>query len=233
MHISDMGVSSVWRNVMVTSLVRATILNLDFSSPALTCMFNPKEYTFSKQNNWSAAQNSGSNMPQMEFTNGDQATMTLELYFDTYEKGEDVRLRYTGPLWNLMLVDDRLVDPKSKKKRPPRVRFVWGASWTFDAVITSLSQKFVLFKPDGTPVRAVVNATFKQISDDAIFPRQNPTSGGRGGERIWTVAEGDTLGWIAYKHYGTTARWRLIADANQLQSVRELQPGMTLVIPYE
>lgn len=195
------------------------------------CLFNPKEYTFTKQNTWAIAQNSGSNVPSVEFTNGEPATLTLELYFDSYESGEDVRAKYTASLWTLMMVDDRLIDPKSKKKRPPKVRFVWGTSWTFNAVITNLTEKFVLFKENGTPVRSVVSATFKQITDESIFPRQNPTSGGDGGERLWTVSEGDTLAWISYQAYGASTRWRHIADANELEVVRDLKPGMVLVIP--
>jgi nucleoid-associated protein YgaU len=48
---------------------------------------------------------------------------------------------------------------------------------------------------------------------------------------VWTVAEGDTLGWIAFKSYGDTASWRRIADANRLRDVRRLTPGAVLVIP--
>ena len=42
---------------------------------------------------------------------------------------------------------------------------------------------------------------------------------------------GDTLGWIAYKEYGQTGLWRLIAEANDLDGVRELRPGTVLLIP--
>jgi nucleoid-associated protein YgaU len=48
---------------------------------------------------------------------------------------------------------------------------------------------------------------------------------------VGTVAAGDTLGWIAYQEYGDSSRWRLIADANRLQTVRRLVPGSVLVVP--
>jgi hypothetical protein len=131
-----------------------------------------------------------------------------------------------------MMVDETLQDPKSMKGRPPKVRFQWGASWSFDAVIASISQKFTLFLPDGTPVRATLDVAFQQIQDEKLFPKQNPTSGGVGGERFWTVGDGDTLAWIAYKEYGDANRWRLIADANRLRQVRRLMPGIVLVIPH-
>ncbi|HEX9371313.1 MAG TPA: LysM peptidoglycan-binding domain-containing protein [Roseiflexaceae bacterium] len=214
-----------------TSLAKATIINLD-TKESIACMFNPKEYAFAKRNSWTRGDTAGSNMPQLEFGSGEPATLQLQLFFDTYADRQDVRKRYTEAIWNLMLVDQALQDPKSMKARPPKVRFQWGASWSFDAVITSISQKFTLFLSDGTPVRATLDVSLEQIQDDKLFPKQNPTSGGSGGERLWTVNDGDTLAWIAYKEYGDPKRWRLIADANRLTCVRRLAPGMVLVIPH-
>jgi len=130
-----------------------------------------------------------------------------------------------------MIVDEKLKDKKNKKGRPPKVRFQWGTAWSFNAVITSISQKFTLFSTDGTPVRATLTVSFQQIQDTAELAAQNPTSGGVGGERVWTVTDGDTLAWIAHKEYGDTSQWRRIADANKLTDVRSLVPGTVLVIP--
>ena len=220
-----------------TSLVKAVIINLDFDSERVECLFNPKEYTFSKSNKWERKKTSGGNVPQLTFGGGDPATLDMELFFDTYgdcKNGAtpaDVRKKYTDKIWKLMYVDDRLKDPKSKKARPPRVRFQWGSTWSFNAVITKIQQKFTLFAPDGTPMRATLNCGFQQEKDEATLAPQNPTSGGVGGERFWTVEEGDTLGLIAHEEYGQTSMWRLIADANHLDSVRDLIPGTVLLIP--
>jgi nucleoid-associated protein YgaU len=131
------------------------------------------------------------------------------------------------------MIDPNLQDPKSTRGRPPKVRFQWGTSWSFKAVITNITQKFTLFLVDGTPVRAELDVTFQQIEDTANLQPQNPTSGGVGGERVWRVRDGDTLAWIAYKSYGDSTRWRPIAEANGLERVRELTPGTVLVIPNE
>ena len=210
--------------------VKATLVDIDTNS-RVECMFNPKEYTFSKKNQWKFGRRSGANMPKLEFSSGDPATMTMQLLFDTYATRKDVREEYTDKIWEMMLVNPSLKDNKSKKARPPKVHFQWGKTWSFDAVITSINQKFTLFDSDGTPLRAVLDVTFQQIKDEKLFPPQNPTSGGTGGERVWVVSEGDTLGWIAYKEYGNTAHWRVIADANRLKNVRRLEPGRALAIP--
>jgi len=142
-----------------------------------------------------------------------------------------VRKAYTGAIWEMMKVDPALSNHKSKKGRPPVVIFQWGSTWTFKAVITSIRERFTLFLSNGTPVRSTLDVTFQQIQDEKWYPSTNPTSGGVGGERIWTVNEGDTLAWIAYKEYGDPNLWRLIADANKLTRVRQLMPGITLEIP--
>ena len=213
------------------SLAHAKIINLEGGGPPIECMFNPKEYSFSKHNQWTPGKSKGNNMPQLEFSSGQPATLQMQLFFDTYADGKDVRKEYTDAIWTLMMVDSKLKDPKTHKSRPPKVRFQWGSAWTFDAVITSINQKFTLFDTHGTPVRATLDITFQQIKDEALFPKQNPTSGGVGGERVWVVNEGDTLAWIAYKEYGDSTMWRLIADANRLTRVRQLTPGTVLEIP--
>jgi nucleoid-associated protein YgaU len=101
----------------------------------------------------------------------------------------------------------------------------------FDGVISSYSERFTLFLPDGTPVRAVVDLTLSESRDGAYLARQNPTSGGVGGDRVWVVREGDTLPWIAFSEYRDATEWRSIADANRLTNVRHLIPGTVLVIP--
>jgi hypothetical protein len=213
------------------SLAKAAILNIDAGGPPIRCMFNPKEYAFSKSNSWRQGDTKGSNVPPIEFQSGTPATLTLQLLFDTYATGADVRTEYTDALWKLMQVDQKLKDKKNNKGRPPFIRFQWGKTWSFEGVIERPGQKFTLFLPDGTPVRAVVDMTIKQSRDESLYPRQNPTSGGVDTVRLWTVQEGDTLAWIAFKEYGDPTRWRPIADANQLSRVRRLRPGTVLEIP--
>lgn len=216
-----------------TSLTKALIINLD-TGQWVECMFNPKEYTFTKQNRWTQGKNSGNDIPQLEFSNGQPATLKMQIFFDTYASDKkDVRKEYTDHIWSLMMVDEGLMDQKTKKSRPPMVRFQWGDMWSFDAVITNISQKFILFLDNGTPVRAMLDVTFQQVKDTKQLRPQNPSSGGDGGQRVWTTNAGDTLAGIAYKFYGDTSRWRSIANANRLTQVRELTPGIRLVIPND
>jgi len=199
---------------------------------AVECMFNPKEYTFTKKNSWSAPKNKGGNVPEYEFGGGEPASLTLQLFFDTFETGEDVRAKYTDAVWKLMMVDEQLRDRTSQKARPPRVRFQWGHAWSFDAVIMSITQKFTLFGKDGTPLRATLDVTFQQVKDELFHPQQTNTApnGAVRGRQV-TVKAGDNLASIAHQEYGDSAHWRPIADANRLSNVRDLKPGMPLELP--
>lgn len=62
-------------------------------------------------------------------------------------------------------------------------------------------------------------------------PDSAPASTGSGTKH--TVRSGETLGTIAKRYYGSTAKWEVILRANrdQLDDPRQLQPGMTLTIP--
>jgi Contractile injection system tube protein/LysM domain len=222
------------------SLAKAYILPLEGreKNNKVACLFNPKEYTFSKQNNWQRTNQSKTDAPSLEFSGGQPTSLKIQLLFDTYHKAkgvgsvEDVRV-HTGRLWGLMLIDPELKDPKSKSGRPPKVRFMWGQTWTFDAVISSISQQFTMFMPDGLPVRATLDVSFEQLRDENQLKAQNPSSGGIGGERLWTVRDGDSLERIAFETLGDATQWRQIADANRLTSIRRLAPGQVLVIPVD
>ena len=223
------------------TLPKAQIINIDRGGEIIECMFNPKEYSMAKKNNWGAPKsgggagsNTGTNVPKQQYSGGQPATLTMQLFFDTYagaNGSRDVRTQYTSRIWKLAEVDETLHDNTTTRSRPPRVRFQWGPAWSFVAVITSITQKFTLFSSDGTPVRATLDVTFQQITDDNQRPGTNPTSGGTGGERQWTVKAGDTLASIAYEAYGDAGRWRTIADSNRLTSVRNLKPGTRLGLP--
>lgn len=216
-----------------SNMAVATIMNKE-TFEVIRCKFNPKEYTFSKQNTWTPTKGKGANLNPLEFGSGQPAQLTMQLLFDTYEDGndaEDVRKRYTDAIWELMWVVKKRGGPSTQKAQPPIVCFQWGTAWSFDAVITNLKQTFTMFLANGTPVRATMDVTFQQVKDEKFYPPQNPTSGGVGGERVWRVTEGDTLAGIAYQAYGDATLWRPIADANHLENVRALKPGALLEIP--
>ncbi len=206
---------------------KAFIENLD-SGERIQVLFNPKEYQISKSNTWQRAATAGGNLPSSTFASGQPASMTVQLFFDTYETKMDVR-QHTGKIAKLMEVSIRQ-EGERDKLRPPKVMFHWGLTWTFKAVITQMTQKFTLFLPTGTPVRATLDVTFQQIEDEGRPPPQNPTSGGNPGRRSHVVEAGETLDSIAYQELGDARLWRRLADTNRIFDPLSLKPGSVLVV---
>ena len=209
---------------------KAQIRNLDEpGDEPIVCLFNPNEYTFSKKNTWSKKEVKGKNVPELEFGGGDSMTLTMQLFFDTYVTGDDVR-KTASRIWKLMNINDKLTDMTSVKGRPPLVEFQWGATWSFKAVINDIKQRFTLFRDDGTPVRATLDVTFMQASDEGKYPGQNPTTVGKPGYKRRMVKQGDTIDWIAFEEYGDPNMWRAIAQANNIENPKRLSPGQVLSI---
>ena len=147
-------------------LTKASIYTVEGPKLQVDCLFNPKEYTVAKTNNWGPADNSTKDAYDLTFSGGSGAKLTMQLFFDTYLRDSqtsvlDVRT-HTDVLWQMMNICEDLRDPKTKKGRPPKVMFMWGKNWLFNAVITSMQQQYTLFMPNGMPVRAMVSVEFQE-----------------------------------------------------------------------
>lgn len=201
----------------------------ELGTVSINCMFNPYEYSVSKSNTFEEKPGNGSDVPQVEFKKAGAQTLKLQLFFDTYQTGEDVSLT-TNKLWKLMEAKTNEQAAQDSKQSPPFVVFQWGV-FRFVSVITSMTQKFTLFKMDGTPVRATADITFTQYTDLNDYPNQNPTSGGGTIQRVRQVTAGDRLDTIAADIYGDSSKWRLIAEYNNISNPLVLKPGMYLGIP--
>ncbi len=195
----------------------------------LEALFNPNQITVQKATTWRLKPIAESDTGNSQFLHGEPATLTMELFFDTYERGEDVR-RHTGAIFALTTVQEH-----GELHRPPLCRLEWGEfsiSDTFQCewVLQSLNQRFTLFLPGGTPVRASLTCTFRQWrSDEYEAKLLKKESVDRAKTRV--VRRGDTLSSIAADEYSDPALWRPIADANGIVNPRTLPVGRVLAIP--
>ena len=204
-------------------LEKGTLTNLDKrGSRPIAFLFNPTEYTISKSNSWPENGNNEFDVPQIQFGSGGPITLSMELFFDTYQSQDDVR-KHTSRIFELTLID-------KETGQPPRCMFTWGKVFNFPAVIERISVRFTLFLPTGTPVRATVSLSLKQCQLTESRSPQNPTSQGTYGNRMYVVKPGDTIDRIAYDEYGDPGRWRFLADSNGIDDPFDLRPGQTLAI---
>lgn len=141
------------------SLEKITIVPLEGSLPSVSAQYNPKELSFSKSVQYQDEDGAGRDYPTVQFTQGQAISISVELFFDHYESGGDVRGDASTVL-AMCMIDDSL-------NRPPMVELVWGGAnpafngAKFYGVIESANVKYTMF--DGAkPVRASISVTIKQ-----------------------------------------------------------------------
>ncbi|MBO4350287.1 MAG: hypothetical protein J6A01_04990 [Proteobacteria bacterium] len=146
---------------MSTNYNKVTIIPLEGGLKGVTAQYNPKEISFSKSVQWQDEEGSGMDYPTVYFTQGQAISISVELFFDHYESGEDVRVEASNVLAMCNIIDH------DKKPRPPMVKLVWGGvnpafhGNDFIGVIESASVKYTMFK-DSVPVRASITVQIKQ-----------------------------------------------------------------------
>ncbi|XXT18827.1 LysM peptidoglycan-binding domain-containing protein [Sorangium sp. So ce429] len=200
--------------------IRAKI-KVEHTGEALEVMFNPEEYSLNRDNNFASQAIPGLSSPLLQFAHGNLRTLEMELLFDTYEKLTDVRDK-TQKLIKMMEIDPHL-------HAPPILNVSW-ASLQFRCVLTRAAQKFILFLPDGRPVRARVNVSFTEFVDPEHESRQIKRQTADY-TKVHHVIDGDTLSAIAARYYERPELWRAVALANELDDPRQLAPGQALTIP--
>lgn len=99
-----------------------------------------------------------------------------------------------------------------------------------DCCLKTASIQYKLFKPDGTPLRAIVNATFVEVKDYEKQEQERLDSS-PDLTHIRIVKEGDTLPGMVYHIYGDMKYYLEVARVNKLDDFRNLQPGMKIFFP--
>jgi nucleoid-associated protein YgaU len=188
-------------------------------------LFNPEEYTENKDNKFATQEIPGLSGPLVQFVSGGQRTLDMELFFDSYEETDpekrDIR-KAVDQVVGLMRIDGEL-------HAPPILNISW-ASLSMRCVLSRASQKFIMFDPDGKPVRARVTVTFSEAIDpEQDIKATNPQTADY--TKIHTVIEGESLWSIANRHYDNPEAWRPIALANGLADPRALVIGQRLIVP--
>jgi hypothetical protein len=216
--------------------VPATISNDEKLGLPIVCHFAPETLTIMKSNRWPPQRGQGQKLDPPQFAGVTPGKLKMKLWFDSTElPGRDVK----GDIKDLL----KLMEPDDFKKtvtgdrttteqhRPPVCTFQWGATLSFKCVLMSATVTFLLFDNSGRPLRATADCVFQQVMLEESFGFQNPTSGGRTGERYHRLAPRETLEHVAYNSFGKTSLWRAVAAFNGIDDPLRLQAGDTILLP--
>jgi hypothetical protein len=100
----------------------------------------------------------------------------------------------------------------------------WGSNVIWG---TDRQGKDVLLRQD-----AVVHLMQHVAGDRTAFSAAKSTRvGGRVWPKHYTVKKGDTIQKIASKFYGSSKKWKLIANANNIRDPKHIKTGRVLIIP--
>ncbi|MGI5400300.1 peptigoglycan-binding protein LysM [Streptomyces sp. CA-135486] len=210
----------------MSGLARASLTNT-VTGRRTEVQFNPEEYTLNRETSFAQLAVPGLSAPVVQFLHGNAQTLDMELLVDTTEAGpagppgSDVR-RLVHDVTALMDIDPTL-------HAPPPVIFTWG-QLTFTCVVTKAAQRYVLFRADGTPLRARVTVTLSEYRNVDLeakeIKRQTVDY-----TKVHVVTEGDSLHLIAHREYADPTAWRPIALHNGITDPRRLTVGANLSIP--
>jgi nucleoid-associated protein YgaU len=217
-----------------TQLKKATVTVLEGADKGkvITVLFNPTEYSFERTNAYKATAVPGLGSPLLQFVNGESDRLSLDLFLDDYTdpKGPtSLQQKETNPLMKRLGDLFKLLEIDRDLHAPPPVRFNWGP-FEFTAVIEKLGRKVTMFHPDGTPARATLSVSFKEyrtLRRQLEDPRRESADKSKrrvviGSEQLWLIAA---------REYDNANEWTRIAERNDLDDPREIQPGDWLLLP--
>lgn len=212
-------------------LEKALITNT-VTGQQIPVQFNPEEYTLNRDINYAQAAVPGLSAPLLQFVNGNLQTLEMELFLDSYEEhkvGSRVVNAKQSDVRDLVRQVTDLMNIQPSTHAPPVLLFTWGAL-AFTCVLAKATQRFVMFLPNGRPVRARLNVSFNEYRNIELEAKEVKRETTDFSKRH-VVIEGETLSSIAGAQYGDPRLWRVIAVANRLQHARRLEVGSRLRLP--
>ena len=204
--------------------------------------FNPTELSFNKTAQMSEIAIPGLDAPVLQFIRGGSETLTIELFFDTTDDGMGALAKSVTERTDLFY---QLVKQDPDTHAPPKCRFSWGepppnagvhdkslevsyAPFWFTCIVESVERKFLLFSPEGVPLRARLTIRMREYKTiEQMVALLNTADHTKA--RVFKRRE--RLDQISAEEYATPAEWRRIAEANSLEDPRRVPAGTILKIP--
>jgi nucleoid-associated protein YgaU len=200
-----------------TPVAPALVIN-NRTGAAISVMYNPEEYQLDQGNEIAEIGIPGLAASPVQFVRGRARTLRMELFYDTYETGHDVR-EHTQEIIDLL-------DPDPATHTPPTLLFLMGG-FSFPCVLVDAELHTTMFLADGTPVRARLRVSFREFVRIDVETRQGFFVGP---PTLHQIGQRDTLPNLAATYLGDPRRWREIADANEIEDPLALPPGVPLAV---
>lgn len=189
-----------------------------------TAYLNPEEFKRSYEFEYNEEGGSGSTGAALQWGKITPQKYTLKLPIDG-----------TGAAGKKIEVDEKIeefyavVNFSGESHKPYFLAISWGKILVY-CVLTRVDVTYKLFSPDGTPLRAVIDATFTASMEDQLRARkENKESPDL--LHIHMVKAGEMLPALCDQYYGDPARYLQVAQVNNLDNFRDIAAGTQIIFP--
>jgi hypothetical protein len=203
-------------------------------------MYNPTSFTVSHNVAFDGGKNVLTSDLSKKFRYIAGRTLTLKLFFDG--TGASPSSIANGSLANgIKAVTPTTVNAQieefislgyqiqANKHKPNYILVVWG-TFLLTGVLKTASVNYLMFAPDGTPLRAELDISILENVDAILLAKELGLLSPDLSKSI-TVVEGDTLPLLCYKEYNDASLYVKVAEVNNLKNYRKLTQGMELLFP--
>lgn len=192
-------------------------------------LMNPEKYTFHYKIEQDEQQTAGTSTVAPRFVKILPEDLELEFVFDRSGVIVGKEALESGIIDDIEKFKKVTLDYNGDEHKPNYLVISWG-SLLFKGSLTEMDIEFKLFRPDGTPIRAVAKAKFTGfVEDDLRAARENNKSPDLTHIRI--VKDGDTLPLMSYRIYGDSKYYLEVAKANNIINFRKLKTGQEIFFP--
>lgn len=190
-------------------------------------MMNPETYQLDYKIEYNEGQGQGSSGSQQKYKLTKPEEFTFEFLFDNTGIIDG---NPRSDVWDdVKHFKSMLVDYDGEIHEPRHFKLIWGVS-IFKGRLTTLNITFKLFKPDGTPIRAIAKAGFKgSVEENLRVAKEDAQSPDLTHER--KVKPGDHLSLMTFRIYENPSYYLQIARANDLTNFRNLETGSKILFP--
>lgn len=206
---------------------------------------NPKSYSLNHLLNYTYQRGQGFSKGEAVYNDSPPINLNFEFLFDgtgVVPKASELGdIPLVGAITSVVSPDKydvkKEIDSFNKlvytfaggQHRPRSLLLVWGPL-VFPCVLSSVEYRYTLFKPDGSPLRAIAACSFCESVPDAERVRlENPQSPDL--THLRDVRDGDTLPMLAYDVYGKPELYLEVARANNLVNFRRLRSATRVALP--
>jgi hypothetical protein len=194
---------------------------------------NPEKVSFKYQIELEEQQGKGTSGTQPRFGKTKPEELTFQFLFDAtgavpLPEGSSA-ISDEGVETRISAFKRVVLQYNGEEHKPNNLKLIWGRL-LFKCVLNELNLEYMLFRADGTPLRASATAKFVGYVEDelrvATERRESPDL-----TRLRVIRDGEKLQDHIVSIYGDAALYLEVARANRLVNFRRLKTGQPLVFP--